>query len=294
MNKKELQNKKYIVIGASSKIGKIFFSKFKKKISFASRNSNNKNNLDKFNIVRDDIGKLLNKYNPTHVIVFAAESDPDKCFENYKKTKKINYYYLIKIINKCVKRKVTPIIFSSEFVFNGKKGNYSEKNKTNPILLYGSQKEKLEKYVLKNKLPVLIFRLAKVYGDKINDNTLITNYIKQIRKNKIIKVASDQYFSPVYVDDVVNTIDIAAMKNLKGLYNLSGNQRLSRYSILKKIKNHFKANTKLIPCSIDDFNLPEKRPKDVSLSSSLLKKRLRYNFKKIDFVIKKIKLQKNI
>ena len=85
----------------------------------------------------------------------------------------------------------------------------------------------------------------------------------------------------------------ATKKNLKGLYNLSGSQRVNRYEILKKIKYIFKLNNKLIPCSIDDFKMEEKRPKDVSLSNSVLKKKLGYNFKKIDLVIKKIKSQIN-
>jgi hypothetical protein len=40
---------------------------------------------------------------------------------------------------------------------------------------------------------------------------------------------------------------------------------------------------------IDDFDLPEKRPKDVSLSNKKLIKALNYKFKTVDFVIKKIK-----
>ena len=131
-----------------------------------------------------------------------------------------------------------------------------------------------------------------MYGDKRNDNTLISNYIKQIKTTKILKVANDQYFSPVYVNDVVNIIDKAAQNNLLGLYNLAGNQRLSRFEILKKIIKIFKTRSLITECSIDDFKLPEKRPKDVSLSNSLLKKKLRYNFRNIGFVIKKIKLQK--
>ena len=285
---------RYIVIGASSKIGRVFYSKFHKKIKFASRNSKNFENLSKFDINKDDINKLISKYNPTHVIIFSAETSPDKCFTNPQKTKKINYFSTIKIIKECVKKKVIPIIFSSDFVFNGKKGNYSEKSKPNPILIYGYHKKMLENFVLKKKLPVLIFRLAKVYGSKINDNTLITNYIKEIKKSKYINVANDQYFSPIYVDDVVNIIDKAAMKNLKGLYNLSGSQKLSRYDILKKIKCIFKSDSILRTCSIDDFKLIEKRPRDISLSNSLLKKNLKYKFKKVDFVIKKIQKNLNI
>ncbi len=287
-----MQNKSYIVLGASSKIGRIFFSKFKKKIKFASKNSFKSKLFKKFDLNKDNIDPLILKYKPTHVIIFSAESDPDKCFKNPKKTKTINLLSTIKIINKCIKKKIVPIVFSSEFVFNGKKGNYSEKDKTDPILVYGNQKKLLENYITRKKLPVLIFRLAKVYGDKRNDNTLISNYIKQIKTTKILKVANDQYFSPVYVNDVVNIIDKAAQNNLLGLYNLAGNQRLSRFEILKKIIKIFKTRSLITECSIDDFKLPEKRPKDVSLSNSLLKKKLRYNFRNIGFVIKKIKLQK--
>ncbi len=288
MNKKELQNR-YVVIGASSKIGKIFYSKFKKKIKFASKNNSKRNDLKKFDINKDEINYLISKFDPTHIIIFSAESDPDKCFKYPKKTMRTNYYSIKKIIMKCVKRNIVPIVFSTEFVFNGRKGNYLENSKTNPILTYGYQKELLEKFILNKKLPALIFRLSKVYGSKKNDNTLITNFIKQIRKKKNIKVAKDQIFTPIYDEDLANVIDIAATKKMTGLYNLSGNERLSRYEILRKIIKIFNSKTEITKCSLDDFKLPEKRPKDVSLSNKLLKNRLNYKFKNINFVINKIK-----
>jgi dTDP-4-dehydrorhamnose reductase len=286
-----LQSKSYIVLGASSKIGSIFYSKFKKKIKFASKKTFKSKKFKKFDLDKDNIDPLISKYKPTHVVIFSAVSDPDKCFKNPKKTRTINFLSIIKIIKRCIKKKIVPIVFSSEFVFNGKKGNYDEKSRTSPTLIYGQQKKLLENYIVKKKLPVLIFRLAKVYGDKKNDKTLITNYIEQIKKKKILRVAKDQYFSPVYVNDVVKVIDKAAQRNLTGLFNIAGNERLSRFQILKMIIKVMRTNNKIIPCSIDDFKLPEKRPKDVSMSNSLLKKKLGYNFVDIKFIIKKIKLQ---
>ena len=88
---------------------------------------------------------------------------------------------------------------------------------------------------------------------------------------------------------MANVIDIAATKKMTGLYNLSGNERLSRYEILRKIIKIFNSKTEITKCSLDDFKLPEKRPKDVSLSNKLLKNRLNYKFKNINFVINKIK-----
>ena len=102
-------NKSYIVLGASSKIGSVFYSKFRKKIKFASKNSNKSKKFKKFDINKDNISTLILKYKPSHVVIFSAESDPDKCFKEPKKTKRINFKSTIKIINKCVKYKVIPI-----------------------------------------------------------------------------------------------------------------------------------------------------------------------------------------
>jgi dTDP-4-dehydrorhamnose reductase len=118
---------------------------------------------------------------------------------------------------------------------------------------------------------------------------LLTSAIKQLRSKKEIKIAKDQFFSPVYVNDVVNVISLLCSKNITGLYNLSGPERLSRIQIIKKINDYFNFKKKVLPCSIDDFDLPENRPKDVSMSNKKIKKALNYKFKTVDFIIKKIK-----
>ena len=279
----------YGVIGASSSIGRVFYNDYKKKINFATSFSVKNKNFIKFDILNDKIDGLLKNKKITHLVIFAAESKPDECFKSKNKTKKINYSNIVKIISYSLKKKITPIIFSSEFVFSGKTKNNSEKHKPNPILEYGEQKLNIEKYVIKNKLPVIVFRLAKVYGDKLKDKTLITQSINDLKKNNSLKVASDQYFSPIYVRDVVKAVDLAAKKNITGLYNLSGPRRYSRYQIVKKINKFFDLNRKINPVSIDLFKLPEKRPKDVSLNNNKLKKAINYNFKTVEDVIKIIK-----
>ena len=50
-----------------------------------------------------------------------------------------------------IKKKIYFIFFSSEYIFNGNNGKYSEKSKPNPNLLYGKQKKNIEKYLSKKK-----------------------------------------------------------------------------------------------------------------------------------------------
>ena len=69
------------------------------------------------------------------------------------------------------------IFFSTEFIFSGNKGNYGEGDLAKTNQLYGNQKYLIEKYITKRTKNFSILRIAKTYGDKLNDNTLISNFI---------------------------------------------------------------------------------------------------------------------
>ena len=60
-----------------------------------------------------------------------------------------------------------------------RKKNYNEKDKTNPLNEYGRQKLFVEKFITQNAKNYAIFRIAKTYSDELNDNTLISNYLKK-------------------------------------------------------------------------------------------------------------------
>ena len=54
-----------------------------------------------------------------------------------------------KLIDKLIKNKIYFIFFIRIYVFDGLKGNYSEKSKKKTKLLYGKQKLIIEKYLHK-------------------------------------------------------------------------------------------------------------------------------------------------
>ena len=168
------------------------------------------------------------------------------------------------------------IIFTStEFVFDGIKGDYTETDLPNPILVYGEQKLEIEEYIQKIIKDFTILRLSKVYGDDINDNTLFTSWYKKLLSEpKSITCAYDQIFSPVYINDVIKSIIAVIKYNLCGLYHVAGPVAQSRLEflelLLNKITTKKRIRTKIKTCSIYDFNLLEKRPLDVSMNASKL------------------------
>ena len=132
-----------LIVGGSGKIGKLLNYKHSIKTFYKNRIKNG----IKFNIIHDDFQNLLNKYFIDRVVLLSAISDPDVCFKKKKYSHKINVDCTKKLIDILIEKKIYFIFFSSEYIYDGRKGNFSEKSKIKPNNLYGKQKFVFEKYI---------------------------------------------------------------------------------------------------------------------------------------------------
>ena len=281
---------KYIIIGASGKIGKYFL---KKKNIIFTYNKKKLTNGVKFNLLRDDFQKIVQKNRISRAVILSAYSDPDFCKKYLKKSRLINVTKTKKLINALIKNNIYFIFFSTEFVYNGKKGNYKEDAFTKPINVYGKQKLEIEKYIQKNTQNYCIFRIAKTYGDQTWDNSLINDFLKRSKKKIITFAASDQIFSPIYVRDLVKITDFFIKKMIKGIYNVGGNKAISRYKLYKKF-NFLLKNNKIYPQvtivkkKLRDFKFFDKRPNNVSFNTKKLRKTLNFKLSNIEKIFNSI------
>ena len=274
-----------LIVGGSGKIGKLLNYKHSIKTFYKNRIKNG----IKFNIIHDDFQNLLNKYFIDRVVLLSAISDPDVCFKKKKYSHKINVDCTKKLIDILIEKKIYFIFFSSEYIYDGKKGNFSEKSKIKPNNLYGKQKFAVEKYIKKNAENFSIFRIGKTYGDRINDKTLISNYLEQlIKKIFYFNVASDQVFNPLYVKDLKKIVNFFLTKKIHGIYNVGGPQQLSRYKILqiisKNLGRSIALKVQLNKISLKNFITSENRPFNVSMNINKLKKQIKFKMKTISNV----------
>ena len=268
------------MIGATSYIGKNFVKK--SKIKNIEKTSTKKiNNHIRFDITKDEIENIFKKKIFENVIIFSAISNPDECEKNKKNSNQVNVKSTIKIIKYLIKKKKYFIFFSSEYVYSGYRGNNSEKSKIGNNLLYAKQKIKVEEYLKRsNYKNFSIIRIAKTFGDKKNDNTIFTNFIKKTSKKKIIKVAKDQFFSALYVNDLVKILDIFINQRIRGLYNISGDEKFSRLQYLKKLKEKFNLDIEIIPTKFKFLSVNKNIPLNVTMNNNKIKKKIRFRFTK--------------
>jgi dTDP-4-dehydrorhamnose reductase len=221
------------------------------------------------NIVRD--------FNPDIIIHCASLADVDFCENNQELTDRINILGT-KVVVESIKNQKTKLVYiSSDSVYDGGKGNFSEKDLVNPQNYYGLSKYKGELEVLK-KSEILILR-TNIFGWNIQEKYSIAEWIlHELSNKKQMKGFSDVFFSSIYNFDLAKILDIAINQNLTGLFNCGSSTSLSKYEFALCIADYFNLDKDLIqPISIDDFNLRAKRGKNLTLNVNELKNALNYN-----------------
>lgn len=283
-----------LVLGSSGKIGKYYFSKSKLKFNFFSSSKKNKKYFH-LPINTKKIGAFIKKKNISTVIIFTALSNPEECRANLKYSNKINVIFIKELIRLLIKLKIYFIFFSTEYVYPGDldlKKKYTEKSQIKTKMIYGKQKITIENYLKKkNYKNYSILRLSKTFGDRENDKTLFTEVLSKYKKgHRKFEIASDQFFCPLYVGDLVQIIDIFVKKKIKGLYNVCGNVCKSRYDLIKLLFDlKMVKDVQLKKCSIKKFDKKLFFPSNLNLSNKKIKKRISFNFTNLSEIIKKLK-----
>ena len=160
---------------------------------------------------------------------------------------------------------LTKLVYvSTDFVFDGKKGMYTEKDECNPLNWYGKTKLEGEKRVAALD-DYVIARTSVLYGWHKRLN-FVTWVIHQLQYNHPIRIVTDQYTCPTLADNLAACLLELSAKG-QGLYHVAGSERINRYAFALKIAHTFKLDVNLItPICSEELNQKAHRPKDSSMS----------------------------
>tara|TARA_B100001057_G_C22787640_1_gene926272 strand:- start:621 stop:1487 length:867 start_codon:yes stop_codon:yes gene_type:complete len=287
---------KNLVLGVSGRIGSYYLERSQNNFNiYSSRKKNNRKKIIKISTDPKIIERVLKINNISSVIIFTAISKPEDCKKNKKLSTEININFIKRLIKIFVKLNIYFIFFSSEYVYSGKRKSnikYIEKSKISTRMIYGKQKIEIENFLHKiDYKNFSILRLAKTYGDILGDKTLFTSILQKYKKGiRKFKVASDQFFCPLFINDLIKIIDIFIKNKIRGTYNVCGDMFKSRYDFIKLMFKFFKIkDIELIKCSIKEFDDGIYYPKKLNLSNTKIKKKLKFKFIKLNNFFKKIK-----
>lgn len=200
---------------------------------------------------------------PDVVVHTAAMTQVDDCELRPQQCERINVQGTSQVLTDAETFSSHFIYISTDFVFDGEKGNYTEEDDTKPINLYGFSKLQAESMVQTNTIPFAIVRTCLVYGNLLQGSrTNIVSWVKEsLEQGKTIRVVSDQWRTPTYVEDVAKGIALIIEKKATGIYHISGKDLLTSYEIAIKTANRFQLDaTKIIKVDAATFKQPGRRP----------------------------------
>ncbi|MGK9368532.1 dTDP-4-dehydrorhamnose reductase [Melioribacter sp. Ez-97] len=154
------------------------------------------------------------------------------------------------------------IHISTDYIFDGKNGPYTETDRPSPISYYGRTKLAAENSIRANGVRYTILRTNVLYGPaKEGKPDFVKWVINSLKENKAINIVTDQYNNPTFTDDLVDAIARTIEFRKEGIYNIGGKEILSRYEFTQRIADYFKLDKKLIrPVLTKDLKQPAPRP----------------------------------
>lgn len=280
---------KTAVIGASGYIGSHLLQKYREAFPdcIGTGFSRAREGLIQFDLRNPD-SSLLNLGETGHEAVIIASAMPlvGWCESHPKESYELNVTGTLKLAEQLAKQSIAIYFLSSDYVFDGKTGSHADTAPTCPITEYGRQKAEVEKELPSLTDNYTILRLSKIYGTTWKDGTLIDDLAHSLIQGKKINVATDQFFSPTHVDDVVAMTLYVQEQKTKGLVNLCHSNKYSRYQIALKLAETLKISPDLIQ-SINLHAIPgmENRPLNTSLLCSPLLEKMQPSLWSMEDVI---------
>jgi len=283
---------KTAVIGASGYIGSHLFQRYREKHSncVGTSFSNNKSDLIRFDLRNQDIKPLnLEKTGHEAVIIASAKSNISYCENSTQDAFKVNVEGTLNFIESLSKTSMKIIFLSTDYVFDGIEGNFDDDHLTAPTTVYGRHKKFVEDEIEGLTDNFLVLRLSKIYGLRKGDKTILDEAANLLTQDKQVLAASDQYFCPTCIDDLINSIINIQAENLTGYMNVCSPEKWSRYNMFTQLAKHMGKDLSLVK-NINLYDLAEMkgRPLDTSMICSRLIQETETRFISLENAIQKI------
>ncbi len=262
--------KKILITGANGLLGQKLVKDFSKWNSVLATGKQNRFAIkDKQFFYRSlditdkkQVQTVIGDFRPEMIINAAAFMAVDACEEKKELAWEVNVEGVKNLIEESLKYEIKLVQISTDYVFDGKNGPYSEEDTPLPVNYYGGTKLQADEILQDSDISHLIIRSNVIYGKAsgVKKNFFLWVY-ENLKQKKEIKVVTDQFNNPTLADNLSILILEATERNLTGILNLAGTEYLSRYDFSLKIAQHFDFDKNLIkPVATPELNQKAHRP----------------------------------
>lgn len=232
---------------------------------------------DAFTVIQTDllapgaVERLLERTQPDWVIHCAALANLDACEADPLLAQQLNTDLPHTLASHVARSGARLVHISTDSVFDGLRGDYSEEDIPTPVGVYSRTKLNGELAVAEAD-PTAIIARVNLFGWSLTGNrSLAEFFFNNLSLRKQVMGFTDVFFCPLLANDLADIFVRMLERNLSGLYHVVGSESLSKYDFGLRLAQRFNLDGSLInPTSVTRSGLKAIRSPNLTLRSDKL------------------------
>jgi dTDP-4-dehydrorhamnose reductase len=212
---------------------------------------------------------LVARVRPAAIVLAAADPYVEGCERDPDGTRRVNVEAAAAVREAAAD--ATLVVFSSEYVFDGRGGAYREDDPVAPLNVYGHQKVALEE-IARSSPRHLILRVSGVFGAEPRRKNFVWQLVDRLRGGATFDVPSDQVVTPTDAPSLATALRELLDRGAVGTFHAAGPEILGRVEFARMIARAFDLDeSRIRPRPTAELGLRAARPKQAGLSDEKLR-----------------------
>lgn len=205
-------------------------------------------------------------------LILAGVASIARCERDPAGTRALNVEGTLRLAGALLDAGVRPVFASSDYVFDGERGGYEERDTPAPGTEYGRQKAETEaRLIVSCGGDCRILRLSKVFAVERGGGTLLDQLAARLVSGEGVDAADDSIFCPTLREDLVAAVALVQAHDLRGITHACGPEARSWHDLAAALAGALGVDPLLVRrCSIDEIQREPRRPKNISMSNERL------------------------
>lgn len=240
---------------------------------------------------RDAVRRLVTKTRPGTILLAAADPYVERCEREPAATRRVNVDGTRHVAEAAAEVGSTLVVLSSEYVFDGTSGAYSEDDLPAPLNEYGRQKVAIEE-IARLSGEHLICRTSGVFGDEPERKNFVLQLVDAVRAGRAFTVPSDQVITPTDAESLSRAVIELVERGYRGTFHVAGPQHLARPEFARRVIAAFgldPAGLRVAPTA--DIGLKARRPLRAGLRDDKLRAALGHGLVPVDEALRELAME---
>lgn len=217
----------------------------------------------------DALADAFRAARPQVVLHTAALSKPALCYHEPHEAEQVNVVATRRLAELADEAGARLVLTSTDMVFDGERGMYSEEDAAEPAMVYGRMKREAEGAVLAMERG-MVARLSLLFGPgRHGRETLFDKQLAAMRAGEGVRLFDDEWRTPLALPLAAEALAEACGADAAGLFHLGGPERVSRLELGRMMAEAVGADEGCLQaCSRLSVEAAEPRPRDLSLRTT--------------------------